>query len=448
MRPKPGGHRAILWRAANQVGKSRGQAKKVIHFIRRTGPYRNRAPGPVKVMVMSFSKEQMEPLMEKLWELLPRDEIAPSVDFEPGFGFRGKPPRITFTSGQGKGSLIIFATYKQGSRRAAGGTFDVVILDEPVEERIWGEILPRVLHGTPGEIWITFTATPDSPPLDYLRKLVEDGQIEELHTDLTVENVTLETGRPLLSKDWIDAFDRSLLPIERDMRMRGGWEIVSTDRALDNWGPQCLGLANPPAGSIVAVGVDHGAGSGKQAAAVIAIDDPHGMFPRVWLMAESVAEGFTTPDIDADAVLKMLASVGLGYDDVDLWVGDRASGMNKYDVRKTNQDLRRHMARILGRPSEKLKWIETPKKWDGSVTYGFRLLNAIMGRRTDPSGAVDLMAPSHFQARPSCVRFAQAAQRWKWNPKDPAKDILDAVRYPIERIVKPEQWFSFKATYA
>ena len=396
---------------------------------------------------MSFSKEQMEPLMEKLWELLPKDEVSEDVEFQPGCGFRGKPPRIVFTSGPGAGSVIIFATYKQGSRRAAGGTFDVVVLDEPVEERIWGEIQPRVLHGDPGEIWITFTPTPDSPPLDYLRKMVEAGKVQEMVTELSVANVTLEDGRALLTQEQIDEYGAGLLEVEKDMRLRGGWEVVSTERALDMWGAHCLMWTNPPDGALLAVGIDHGAGQGKQAAALLAIIDQHTTTPRVWLMAQTVSEGYTTNDMDAQAIIDMLASRGLTYDDVDVWVGDRATGMNKYDVRKTNKELRYQLARILNRTPEKLKYIDTPHKYQGSVGGGFRVMNSIMGRRDDLHEEGDKLGPSHFLVHPSCVAFAQAAQKWRWNPKDRAKDTLDSGRYPVERVCQSGLVASYAATY-
>ena len=437
-----------LWRAANQCGKSRGSAKKILHFIRGTGPYADRKPGPKKVLIMSFSKEQMEPLMEKLWDLLPKDEIGPEVAFEPGFGFRGKPPRITLTSGPGAGSLIVFATYKQGSRRAAGGTFDVVVLDEPVEERIWGEIQPRVLHGDPGEIWITFTPTPDSPPLEYLREMVKKGQVQEMNTELTVENVTvIQTGRPLLTQEQIDDYAAGLLELEKDMRLRGGWEIIATDRALDMWGAHCQMWRAPPAGCLVAVGIDHGASQGKQAAAIVCIADPTGPMPQVWVLGESVSEGYTTSDMDAQAILDMLRAAGLSYDDVDVWMGDRATGLNRYDVRKTNGELRVQLARLLGRVPGALKMIEVPHKFDGSVGSGYRVVNSIMGRRHDLTTPGDKAGPSHFLVAASCVNFANAAKKWKWNPKDREKDILDAVRYPIERVCKHGIVASYAARY-
>jgi hypothetical protein len=438
--------KCIVWRAGNQLGKSRGLAKKIIYFIRRQGIYADRRPGPVKVLVISVSKEQMEPLCAKLWELLPKDEIAPDVEFIPGFGFRGKPPRITFVAGEGKGSMIQFATYSQGSRRVAGGTYDVVACDEPLPERVFGEVQPRVLHGVPGEIWITFTPTPDSPPLDYLRDKVKKGEVVELNTHLTLDNVTLvnedgSAGRPLLTQAQIDEYAGSLLELEKDMRLRGGWDIIVKDRILTNWSPACVGPLRVPKGIKLAVGIDHGAGAGKQAAALVAIDQRDGYAPKVWLLEEYVADGYTTPEQDAEAILAMLARRGWGYDAVDYWLGDRASGMNRYDIRKSNRDLQKQFARLLGRRTDEIARIEVPYKFTGSVGYGCRVMNAIMGRR-------DEQQLSHFRVDPKCVHFANAVTKWKGSTKDPLKDIIDAVRYPVEKIVRPDGWFAFKATYA
>ena len=68
--------RPLLWLGANQIGKSYAQAAKLLHFIRATGPYHDRKPGPVSVVVVSISKEQIEPLMAKIWELLPKKTNA------------------------------------------------------------------------------------------------------------------------------------------------------------------------------------------------------------------------------------------------------------------------------------------------------------------------------------------------------------------------------------
>jgi hypothetical protein len=92
--------RPLLWLGANQIGKSFAQAAKLLHYLRASGPYQKRKPGPVKITIVSISKEQIVPLMEKIWDLLPKSENShgemtptecPNARFEPGFGFRGKP---------------------------------------------------------------------------------------------------------------------------------------------------------------------------------------------------------------------------------------------------------------------------------------------------------------------------------------------------------------------
>lgn len=435
----------IIWRAANQIGKTRGTVKKALNFIRRKGSYRHRRPGPVRVLVISVSKEQMEPLHRKFWELLPRDEIEDGVDFIEGYGFRGKPPRITFKAGEGKGSLIQFATYRQGGQRIAGGTWDVVILDEPVPEKIFGECQPRVLHGDPGEIWISFTVTPESPSQDYLKAKAEAGEVRELVTDLTVANVTFTDGSgALLTQAKIEAFGKDLLPLEREMRLKGGWEPVYADRLLTNWGPHCVSKTRlrPAAGALIAVGIDHGAGAGKQAAVLLAIHIGDGRAPpRIWILEEYVADGYTTPEMDAKAILAMLARRGWDYDHVDYWLGDRPTGMNKFEIRKANTELRIQIARLLGRQVDALKTIFRPYKWSGSVIYGFRLINAVMARKDDDGRSQFLVDAQ------ACPKVCEAAQKWRGAPKDKFKDILDALRYPVEKIVQPGDWFGFRVVY-
>ena len=432
----------LLWRAANQVGKSRGLAKKLIQFITASGIYQNRRRGRVKVLVVSISKEQMEPLHEKIWELLPKDQVdLKTTEYVPGYGFRGKPARVTFTDGAARGSVIVFATYKQGSTRIAGGTYDVVACDEPLPERTYGEALARTLHGQPGELWITFTPTPDSPPLAYLRQKVEAGEVLELHTPLTVENVTLSTGRPLKTASEIAEYSKLVLAAERDMRLNGGWEIVTQDRLLDNWGPHCVAPVRLVPGALLAIGVDHGTGAGRQTAALVQLHLADRVFPRVDLLAESRSAGFSTPEQDAEAILAMLRAVGLRWEHVDAWFGDRSTNFNKSGIRKTNKDLHTHLARLAGVTTDAFPRIEVPYKAAGTVIYGYRLMNAIMGRRDERDA-------SHFRVAPGCLHFRESCDRFNGrNPKDPLKDMLDAARYPVEEMIKPREFSGLAAIY-
>lgn len=444
----------LLWRGANQIGKSFSLAYKLLCFIRRIGPYADRNPGPVRVLMLSTSKEQMIPLMEKLWSMVSRAEVCRSarkkngrsviepLEFVDGFGFTGKPPRIYFNAGPGLGSLIQFATYKQGSGRIAGGTFDLVILDEPPPEKVWGEVMPRVMTKS-GDVWVGFTPTPESPPLDYMRKMVKNGSIAELHTELTVESMTLPAtnhrpARYLKTQKAIDDYAETLLPAERDMRLRGGWEIIVTERLLMGYGPHCLmpDREMPPPTSKILVGGDHGSAPGRQYFALVAIDGAETLFPRVWLLNEYRPIGFSDALQDAQGILRMIKSTGerLGvnftYDHVNEWVCDRASGKHEHGVRKSNDLLARFLARELGREVESLKPIHTPTKFGGSVTNGQALMNLIMNRK-------DEHGRSNFRVWEGCTAFTTAAQRYQGDPRDKNKDPIDGARYPIEWLCRP-----------
>jgi hypothetical protein len=48
---------------------------------------------------------------------------------------------------------------------------------------------------------------------------------------------------------------------------------------------------------------------------------------------------------------------------------------------------------------------------------------------------------------PRCKDFDAAALSFRGKSADPAKDVLDSARYPVELEVKTGGWFSFRAVY-
>ena len=421
--------RPLLWLGANQIGKSYAQAAKLLHFIRATGPYQDRKPGPVSVVVVSISKEQIEPLMAKIWELLPkktnaRGEYAPieapGARFEAGFGFRGKPPRINFLSGPGKGSLVTFATYRQGSSRIAGATLDALILDEPPPEEMWGEVALRILRKA-GQIWVTMTITPDSPPQDWLKAKVDAGDIRFLQTPLNVQNVTPPGLPPFLSAKKIEAIKKQVPISEHALRFDASWEGAIVEQWLSAWSNELIADPRPPSGAKLICSGDHGIRPGRQSAALIAyILTPS---PRFWLLGEVCCDPTntkaTTPKEDAQNIRVMLQSCGLSWEHVDFWSFDRAADSYRQDVRKDNKRLRNELAAIYGVEQDRFPRIEVPHKSAGSFLTGFSALNALFSNK-------------QIVVSPRCVGFIRSAQRWNGDKRSPLKDILDGVRYGIE----------------
>ena len=421
----------VLWRDGNQIGKSFALAYDIIHRCRGTHPYLTTRRPPINVLVISISHEQMVPLHEKLWLLSPKDEIEPSTYFTPGRGISGKPPRLAFTSGPGAGSVIHFGTYKQGSTRIAGGTYDLVVCDEPPVESMYGEVRPRVMRRR-GLIRIAMTPTPDMPDQTWLRDIVEAERIVEHNYGLAEENVWPEGSlAPWLRQSEIDEYAAGLLEIERAMRMAGAWEPVITGRWLTAFSDDCVSMRGPPAGARLGFGIDHGmVQQGKQAMILAAFAGLNTDRPRVWYLDEYCAEGFTTPEHDAAEIVAMLRRNGLSYSDVDEWVGDRPMRSLRFETKKSNAVLRAELAFKLGLPREKTRFIRIPKKFDGSVIYGFRLMNTLFDRRDD-NGL------PHATIHPRCTNLIEACRRFAGDSRDPHKDVLDAARYITELFVKP-----------
>lgn len=431
--------REAVWRDGNQLGKSFALAFDLLHRCRGTHPYTKTRRPPIKALVISVSYEQMVPLMEKIWQLCPKDEIDPGNGFEEGRGITGKPPRIVFTSGPGKGSVITFATYSAGTTRVAGGTYDIVVLDEPPTEAMYGEVRPRILRRR-GVIRIGMTPTPDMPDVSWLRKKVvppgqplEPGQVREYNFGLKAEHLQPPGyPRPWLDQQEIDEYAAGLLANEREMRTKGSWDQTVTGRWLDAFDESVhvvdVSLRRLKGWRLL-LGMDHGTpGEGRQSAMLIAAKDGHTPRPKVVWLDESVSEGFTAPEHDAKGILDMLARNGLTYDHVDEWIGDVPASSEILNVTKSNAEIRKWLAILLGREEARLKRIATPYKFERSETTGLRVMNTIFSRKDDelPDGRV----------RPQCVHFINACKTYKGNRKDPVKDVLDSGRYPMERAIQ------------
>lgn len=442
--------REALWVDGNQLGKSFEQAVDIVMRCRGRHPH---WPGraPIEVVCISVSFEQMEPLMRKIWEVVPKDEIDPETAFSPGRGITGKPPRIVFVDGPGKGSVIKFATYKQGSTRIAGLTADFIVLDEPPEERLYGEIRPRLLRRR-GVLRVTMTPTPDMPPQLWYKAKVEAGEVKAYNHGVSEKAMTpgqwvnpevgawLEDNlrevrpwpRPFMTQAEIDEYERGLLDIEREMRMRGAWSAAVDGRWLPNFEEvrhvRRIRLSDL-AGWYVVVGVDHGTQQGKQAAMLVAIQGRGTPRPRVRWLAETYQEGLTKPEDDARAIVKMLASRGLRFDDVDMWVGDVPTGSYRHDVKKSNNDLRRELALYLDLPLARIPAFKVPKKGRNSMTWGVAFLNTLFGRY-DEDGT------PHAIVDQSCKMFQRFCLEFDGDKFHTTKDVGDAGRYPVERAVE------------
>ena len=451
---------SALWRAANSVGKSYYDAYDIIHTARGTHPLRPVKAPPVLLYVFGYSWAQMDQLCEKLWQLLPKDEIDPRVHYVKMNGFRGfEVPNIPFVAGPGAGSVIAFATYEQGTGRFMGVQADGAWLDEPPPEPIFGEVRPR-LNARKGTLRITFTPTPSSPPLQYLRELIKEHKesdgargLREYQTSLTPDAVTPRgtLARPALvepprmTQAEIDKAVDGYLAVEREMRAHGAWDPVRVGRWLEKFSDENVRVDDPVPGARVIVGIDYGTQAGKTAAVLGAFAEMHTLQGRAWWLGEARPEGFTSTTQDAIAILEMIAGIKVGgralaFDDVDEWWGDRPVQESRRLVGKSNERLRMALAAELGRNLQDIPKIRVPYKHTGSVRHGAQLMNTLFAGRLPDGTPLGIV-------HPRCVGLKDAILGWDGANTSKHKDIIDPARYAAERAAIVGGRVMFRAFY-
>lgn len=437
-------HRFLVVRAANQIGKTMLAAAIIIMEIRGTNPFRPpRHRGPLNILLCSESYEQMSReggVLEKLWEMLPKDEIDPKVSFIRGKGLMGvKYPAIRFISGPGAGSVIRLFRYEQGARKLAGSTLHGIVLDEPCPSNVYSEAVPR-LNRNKGWLLATFTPTPDMPDQTFMQELIKAGRVSEHHVELTPEACWPEgNARPFMSPEDIADFIASLPAHDVPLRVKASWDTSIEGRVLTAWHEglvEAFDLAQLPEGVQVVVGIDHGLDAGKQRVVLLLVADGESDAPSFWLFDEVALEEATTTEEDADNVLAMLEKHGMGYDHVDIWVGDR-SAQDKRNIKfKDNNALLRAILRRVGRQvgDKNVKKIVVPAKYQSSVSQGVAYMNRAM-------------KAGRWKVHPRCAAFIGAARQWKGGRREPEKDIVDAARYAMQQAVGGNIMIQIKASY-
>lgn len=420
--------RKLLWRGGNSIGKSYGHAFQIIQAIRCNRHFN----GPIEIMLAGYSFAQMDPLLSKLWSLLPKGEIAPQLYRVAGQGIRGfKEPVIPFVAGPGAGSTIYLATYKQGPERIQGFQGHQLSFDEPPPEDIYREAQPR-LNSRGGFLRVTMTPTPDSPPLEYMRKEVDEGRLTEMQTSYNLDAITLRGG--LVSWAWktqagIDADIAAYAEDERAMRRDGAWDQVVTGRALALIDERCWVDGPFPRSRHwrIGIGVDHGTRPGRQSASLVMLDAVSG---EVWILDEHRTGEVSSTSDDARGILAMLKRNGIPWTAVDLWVGDRATRESQYGIAKCNADLFVELAselRLTGRAAkEKGLKIKTAFKNPGSPRRDVAKLNTLAQKG---------LLKVHAQAK----GFREAVALWRGDAASAHKDPVDSARYPIMELLRAAQ---------
>lgn len=422
-------HRAngqiTLLSGGNQCGKTTAAVCELIWRCTGTHPHKKTDPPPISCFLVTHSHQQSVTIQRKLWEMLPKSELHPDVEFNPTRGFVGINPVVRFANG----SMIEIKTAKQGLGLASS-TLSYCLVDEPISKRVFGEILGRVVRGGAGgrSGQIGITMTPVGEDVSYLKKMIDEGKIECMYAPLTVKDTTPRGLRPVLSQAQIDEVSSKYLPIDREARISGSFSVgVPEGRVFDNFQPSMISSEPcPPAGLYkFAIGIDHGTQPNTQCAVLSAVDISDPENPKIWVLAEYISGGAVPPETHARGILEMLQNQGIDPKRC-IWTGDNVhySQRGNKGNKMSNAVLMRAFERVLGLATRELPWrIATAHKPKFSVYYSAGRIHALMSQ------------PDGFHIRPECSTLIESIQRWTMKShqsrrsEDPHGHIIDSLRY-------------------
>ena len=424
--------RVKLFRAGNQsLGKTTAGLSEVHFRCLGAHPFQTVADPPIEAWILCASWSQSLAIQAK-YHAIAKSHLIAETRFDQVNGFHANRPTARYRNG----SIVRFKTTQQSGLDLAGATIDVALFDEPpASARIFEEVRKRLIRGRGGGA-LLLCLTPVNAPTDWLRELVEDGQIEDIHRRLSPEELIpigeteplrLPSGQPM-DQAWIDNLRANTLPYAVPVVVDGEWEQRVTGRVFTQWDETKMLSAEAPIGGTwkVCLGVDHGSKVGKEIGLLVLVDDSDEHHDRIWVVDEYVgAENGTVSD-DARGIMAMLSRNGLQWRQLDYAWGDRLYMRGVVD-RKSNIELVREIARLVGVPHRSLSpTIRTVKRGTGrgrgSVDAGCRYLHQAMLR------------PGHFFVHPRCSRLLESLDRWDYTDSD-FKDPIDALRYSLQRFI-------------
>jgi phage terminase large subunit-like protein len=424
--------RRKLLRTGQQLGKTTAGLTEVIWRCLGQHQFYTTHPPPIEAWVVCVSWPQSVQIQKKFHSLVPKDELDPRVEFDPVKGYRGQHPIVLFKNG----SIVRFKTAGQSPESLASATIHYVHIDEPCSQRVYEELQAR-LRRTGGSIGITLTPI-NGPPLPWLKTLCDEKKVSDHHYRLEPRNLIpdgstvplrTEDGTPMDQK-FIDGLRHITRSDEANVTLDGEWETRTQDRVFYAFEVDTHRTERLPLGQTkLCLGIDHGDGDNFSQVAVLAAVDDSGEHPRIWVLDETVSDGSTTPDMDADAILEMLGRSGVEWTELDFVFGDRRiAGARGAVSKKSNADMAKAIAKRLrlSSASHLRPEIKTVKRGEGhgagSVDHGLRFLHHAMVR------------PDHYHVSPACLRLIESHLKWD-KSDDEWKHIHDALRYCLDAFI-------------
>jgi len=391
--------RRALLRTANQIGKTRGAAKKMDNWCKAN-------PDEVFGVLIADLKNHYAEVCVKIAEAITWDALSEDTTYSDGRGFyiHGKQgikykngTRVLFRSGSGPVQGLESFTVGAGW------------IDEVPERRHYNAFV----RGVHGPLWVTFTAIGRDPY--WFRVKVEGdpetGEEPEEVWEQYVAVLSLEEC-PWKTQEEIDEMIAKTDPYERAQRLRGEWEGPTEARRFTAFTEDSITDEDLPEGAWSTIGIDHGEGAGKQFAVLITWTQT-----AVVISDEYVNPVATKPMADAKSIVAMLKRREVPYARVKRWLGDANSAGKGNVGESVNDMLGTALATCFGLPGR--VGIEVPQKGKGSVELGEQIMNIAFE-------AQELKVHRRCVHLIRCLRHYQAL-----GPRDPEKHGIDGARYGL-----------------
>ena len=421
-----------MLRTGNQIyGKTTAALGELIWRCLGTHPYLVTAKPPIKCWVVCASWSQSLAIQEKLWDLASPEDLVPGQGYDPKTGFGQHAPVLLFKNG----SEIRFKTSKQDALDFAGATIDVILFDEPPRRRRNFEEARKRVLARGGVVIISMT--PINAPIEWIREEAEAGRIADLHFPLEAHHlIPIGATRPLrkngelCDEAYIARVIAETVPYEVPVTVHGEWEVRYTERIFEQWKPSERGghvTSDLPRARVkIALGIDHGQGTGRQVAILCyVLEMPGERWPKVWVVDEACSAGDTTTEQDAAAVLDMLDRNGWAWSDLDFVFGDNPTSGTWSAARKGNLDLEDEIARRLKRRSReelkpRIRAVKRGQNARSMLDDGVRGLHQMM------------LKPGYFNVHPACAHLIECLSKWDGSRSSKWKDAVDALRYALK----------------
>lgn len=427
----------VLW-GSNAAGKTLALAEICRRYLGREYPWQAAELTPPQLLIASRTWAQVSQLAEYLWAAVDRRWFAERVHFSGGQLAGQRLPVFDLVAGPGVGGKLRLGIFD--SANLAGPRAGLVVADEPVPEPVFTELVTRTWgRADRTRMVIGYTPTRGTHhTLTYLWERVDDPSIPdvwEVQAPLSVETCTAPGALlpvPWMSGKRIRREEALVSAVERDMRMGRSRSPPEGAPYYERWAPATMVAARDvhllrAAGWRLCVGVDHGSKPGAQCAYLVAVLPLEPGRCRVHVVAEYVATT-TTSEEDGAGIVRMLSAVGLRVADVDYWVGDRAHESREKAVYKANERLKLGIARAIGIDTRARNWsgalpkplryMRTPKKYARSHHERAAVLHG-------------LMVEALLTVDPRCPGLIEAIGTWTGGSREPQKDKLDAMGYPV-----------------